>query len=118
VLAVGANCYVNRNTMIEGHASLTIGDRVAIGPNCYIGDFDHQTGPMGGRSDTDYGRLAPTVIGSDVWIGANCVILKGVSIGDAATIGAGSVVTRPVPAGAVAAGNPARPLARPDVAAP
>ena len=52
----------------------------------------------------------PVTIGSDVWIGGGVTILPGVTIGDRAVIGAGSVVTRDVPAGVLAAGNPCRPI--------
>jgi acetyltransferase-like isoleucine patch superfamily enzyme len=54
------------------------------------------------------GRFAEVIIGNDVWIGANAVILKGVTIGDGAVVGAGAVVTSDVPPGAVVAGNPAK----------
>jgi maltose O-acetyltransferase len=52
----------------------------------------------------------PITIGNNVWFGGHCVVLSGVTIGDNAVIGAGSVVTKDIPAGAVAAGNPARVL--------
>ena len=59
-----------------------------------------------GRSS--WNSAAPSTIGSNVWIGSGAIILPGVSIGDDAVIGAGSVVTRDVPPGATAVGNPAR----------
>jgi maltose O-acetyltransferase len=58
------------------------------------------------RREQEYGK--PVVIGSDVWVGGGAIILPGVRIGSRAVIGAGSVVTRDVPEGVFAAGNPCR----------
>ena len=60
----------------------------------------------GRRRTPEYGQ--PVTIGSDVWIGGGAIILPGVSIGDRSVVGAGSVVTRSIPAGVLAAGNPCR----------
>ncbi len=91
--------------------SLTIGDHVRIGGNCLIMDTDaHQIDYLArrrGRGDkTSIIKSAPISIEEDVWIGANCIILKGVTIGARSIIGAGSVVTKSIPSDCIAAGNP------------
>ena len=79
-----------------------------IGPHAYICDFDHDVNLASqGRIDA-YGAVATVIIGHDVWIGANAVVLKGVTIGDGAIVGAGAVVTRDVPSLAIVGGNPAK----------
>lgn len=60
------------------------------------------------RSSNEGTKSAPVVIEDDVWVGAHCIILKGVTIGARSVIGAGSVVTKSIPADCVAAGNPCR----------
>jgi acetyltransferase-like isoleucine patch superfamily enzyme len=106
-LRIERGVYVNRRTFFDVIDELTVGEETAIGPNCYITDHDH-------GSDVDVAPLLqpmvskPTRIGKFVWIGANVVILKGVTIGDRTIVGAGSVVTRSLPADVVAVGVPAR----------
>lgn len=106
-IRIGAGTYINRNTFIDASQSIAIGKECAIGPGCYITDHDH------GIED-NLPPLAqplisqPTKIGDRVWIGANVTILKGVTIGQDAVIGAGSVVTKDVPAGAIVVGVPAK----------
>lgn len=96
---------------------LTIGNHVNIGGNCLILDTDtHQIDYLArrGQKAADMNnpkttiQSAPVTIEDDVWIGANCIILKGVTIGARSVIGAGSVVTKSIPADCIAAGNPAR----------
>ncbi|HSV14851.1 MAG TPA: acyltransferase, partial [Tepidisphaeraceae bacterium] len=80
---------------------------VAIGPGCYITDHDHGLDPS--RPPLAQQMIAaPTRIEDWVWIGANAVILKGVTIGQRTIIGAGSVVTRDLPPNVIAVGVPAR----------
>ena len=91
-LSIGNGTYIGRSVNIVSHNSIEIGEKVTIGPNCSIFDHDH-----------DYIRQdgfisKPIKICDNVWIGCNCVILKGVTIGKGAVISAGSVVTRDVPA--------------------
>lgn len=81
---------------IISHAGITIGERSLIGAGTLICDSDMHELPLG--SANPVGR-APIHIGSDVFIGARCIILKGVNIGNGAVVGAGTVVTRDVPAG-------------------
>jgi len=106
---IGAHTYINRNTFLDAIESLTIGQYCAIGPGCYITDHDPGT-------DLKFAPLQqpmiakPIKIGNRVWIGANVTILKGVTIGDDAIVGAGSVVTKDIPEKAIAVGTPAQVL--------
>lgn len=91
------------------HDSVKIGDHVKIGGCVLVTDTDaHPMNFMGRRSSNEGTKSAPIVIEDDVWIGAHCVILKGVTIGARSVVGAGSVVTKSIPADCVAAGNPCR----------
>jgi acetyltransferase-like isoleucine patch superfamily enzyme len=86
---------------------ISIGNDVQIGPKTVIWGRDHSFSKDMLIREQGYIK-APIMIGDDVWIGANCTILKGVVISKGAVIGAGSVVTRNIPEYAIAAGNPAR----------
>ena len=96
---------------------LTIGNNVNIGGNCMILDTDiHPLDYLARRERNSANtnditttiQSAPVIIEDDVWIGANCQILKGVTIGARSVIGAGSVVTKSIPADCIAAGNPCK----------
>ena len=89
---------------------LTIGDNVKIGADCMIMDNDAHSIDYSGRRKGGKGKImsAPIFIDDDVWIGAKCLILKGVHIGARSIIGAGSVVTKDIPADCIAAGNPCK----------
>jgi acetyltransferase-like isoleucine patch superfamily enzyme len=91
---------------------VTIGNRVVIGANSVVTDTDFHSLDASHRFST--GTSLPISIEDDVFVGMHVLILKGVCIGRGAVIGAGSVVTRNVPAGAVVAGNPARIVRGPD----
>jgi len=105
-LTIGSYTSVNRNTVIRG--KVTIGEHVSIAPNCMIigtsHRFDNKTQLIQEQGFT----IAGVLIESDVWIGANCVVLDGVTIGRGSVIGAGSVVTKSIPPMSVAFGNPCR----------
>lgn len=89
--------------------SLTIGNNVKIGGNCIIMDNDvHQIDHLGRRSNKGGVKSSPVIIEDDAWLGANVLVLKGVTIGARSIIGAGSVVTKSIPADCIAAGNPCR----------
>ncbi len=92
-LCLGDKVYINRNTLIVCREKITIGSGTSIGPGVAIYDHDHDLQNPGKL------RCKPILIGNNVWIGANCTVLKGVSIGDGAVIAAGTVVTKDVPAG-------------------
>jgi len=108
-IAIGARTYINRDTFLDVSESLEIGRETMIGPGCYLTDHDH----VFNATDAP-GALplvsAPTRIGDRCWLGAKVVVLKGVTIGDGTVVGAGSIVTKSLPAGVVAVGNPARVL--------
>lgn len=105
-IRVGENFLANYNVMILDIAPVTIGDYVMIGPNTLITTVNHPLSPAGRRRHL--GQARPVVIGRDVWIGGNCTILPGVTIGNNAVIAAGAVVTKDVPDNCVVAGVPAR----------
>lgn len=97
------------NCVIFSQMCINIGDETCIGAGCKIYDTDfHSVNPdyrLNGNTDIP---ALPVVIGKRVFIGANVTILKGVTIGDEAVVGAGSIVTKDIPAGEIWAGNPAR----------
>ena len=105
-ISLGAGVFLNFNCVILDVVKVMIGERTQIGPGVQILAADHPRDPVGRASGLEFGR--PVRIGRNVWIGAGAIILPGVSIGDDALVGAGSVVTRDVPAAATAFGNPAR----------
>jgi maltose O-acetyltransferase len=107
-LAVGEGFYCNFNCVILDVAPVRIGERVLLGPAVQIYTALHPLEAKERATGLESGK--PVTIGSDVWIGGGSIMLPGVAIGDRAVIGAGSVVTKDIPAGVVAAGNPCRVL--------
>lgn len=105
-IRLGAGAFLNFNCVILDVVEVSIGERTQIGPGVQILTADHPRDAASRAAGWESGR--PIRIGADVWIGGAALILPGVSIGDGAIIGAGAVVTRDVPAGATAIGNPAR----------
>ncbi len=109
-LHVGTNFAMTGGTLCAAE-SIIIGNNVTVGANTIITDTDFHPVQTAERfMSPSRGASAPIIIEDDVFIGMNCLILKGVKLGQACVIGAGSVVTRDVSAGWVAAGNPARAL--------
>ena len=102
---LGERVFFNFNCIVLDVCPVTIGDFTLIGPAVQIYTPLH---PLNAalRRGQEYGR--PVTIGRDVWIGGGAIICPGVTIGDRAVIGAGSVVTRDVPGDVFAAGNPCR----------
>jgi len=105
-IRLGKGVFLNFNCVILDVVAVTIGDATQIGPGVQILPADHPRDPAQRAAGTEWGR--PIAIGRNVWIGGGAVILPGVTIGNDAIIGAASVVTRDVPAGATVVGNPAR----------
>lgn len=98
----------NFNLSVLDEAEVTIGNHVMIGPNCSLITVTHALCPDQRREGVMAAR--PVTIGDNVWIAANVAVLPGVEIGEGAVIGAGSVVTRSIPPGMLAVGNPCRPV--------
>ena len=106
-IRTGTNVFLGPYVTIYGHGGVEIGDQTLVSMRATILSSNH-TVPGRGKKIRDYPDiLLPTKIGKDVWIGANSVILGGVTIGDGCVIGAGSVVTKDLPAYSVAVGVPA-----------
>ncbi len=105
-IELGRGCYLNRYTILDAHERISVGRDVMIGPHCFITDGDHGTAP-GSSVKSQRMTAQPVVIEDEAWLGAHVTVLPGVRIGRGAVIGAGSVVTRDIPAGAVAYGAPA-----------
>ena len=94
VLTIGNNVFLNSNCQITSRKSISIGDGSLIGPNVVIVDHDHLY-----DSNKNYAnkfKEEKVIVGKNVWIGANCTILKGVEIGDNSIIAAGTVVNHDV----------------------
>ena len=108
-LTIGNHVGISQSALIA-HADITIGDNVKIGGGTcvYTTDF-HSLDPRIriGKEDYRYSKKAPVVIEDNVFIGAKCIILKGVIIGKNSIVGAGSVVTKSIPENEIWAGNPA-----------
>lgn len=109
-IALGANVYFNVNCVVLDVMAVSIGANTLFGPGVQIYTAMHPIGAVERRAGLEFAR--PVTIGADVWVGGSAVICPGVSVGTGTVIGAGSVVTRDVPPGVFAAGNPCRVLRR------
>lgn len=105
-IELGQDVYINFNCTILDCAKVKIGDGTQIGPNVQIYTATHPLNPKERLERKEFAR--PISIGKNVWIGGGAIILPGISIGDGAVVGAGSVVTHDIAALGVAVGNPAR----------
>ncbi|CAN5550103.1 hypothetical protein BH20ACT15_BH20ACT15_08890 [soil metagenome] len=108
-ITIGEGCFLNRETMLAAHELIEIGDHVMFANHCFVGDADHRYDdpdvPITRQGFTGRG---PVRIGSNCWLGVNCVVTGGIEIGERTVIGSNSVVTRDLPAGVIAAGAPAK----------
>lgn len=105
-IEIGENFYANHNCIILDGAKVTFGDNVFIAPDCGFYTAGHPLNAEQRAQGLEYAY--PIRIGNNVWIGGHTTVLPGVTIGDNTVIGAGSVVTKDIPAGVVAVGNPCR----------
>lgn len=104
-VTIGSGTYSNMNLTLIDDWKITIGKNVLIGPNVTLCTTGHPVHPKH-RGDGMYSF--PITIGDNVWLGANVVVLPGVTIGENSVIGAGSVVTKDIPANVVAFGMPCK----------
>ena len=109
-ISVGNNVFINYNCTLLDVGKITIGDNCMLAPNVAIYTAGHPLHPDSRNSGYEYGM--DVTIGKNVWIGGSVVITPGVRIGDCCVIGAGSVVTKDIPAWSLAAGNPCRVIRR------
>jgi maltose O-acetyltransferase len=105
---LGNRVYMNFNCCILDCANVYIGDCTLFAPGVQVYAVNHPTDVEGRNSGVEYAKEIR--IGKNVWVGGNAIILPGVTIGDNTTIGAGSVVTKDIPANCVAVGNPCKVL--------
>jgi acetyltransferase-like isoleucine patch superfamily enzyme len=105
-IKIGKRVIINYGCILHGLGGILIGDDTLLSPNCQIYAQNHNFKRdilIREQKNTGLG----VVIGSDVWIGANSIILDGVKIGDGAVIGVGSIVSKNIPKYEIWAGNPA-----------
>ena len=107
-ITTGNKVFLNFNCVVLDVAPVRIGSNVFFGPAVQVYTVNHPLDAAKRRTLLE--QAMPVKIGDDVWIGGGSVILPGVSIGDGSVIAAGSVVTKDVPAGVLAGGNPCRVL--------
>lgn len=93
---IGDNVSINSNNMIACHEKIVLGDNIQLSPNVQIYDHDHDFRVDGGIGKMKY-KTAPVIIGDNVWVGCNSVILKGTTIGNNCVVAAGSIVSGIVP---------------------
>ena len=105
---LGENFFANYNLVILDCARVSIGKNALIGPDVGIYTAGHPVHPVPRSRDLEF--ALPITIGDNVWIGGKVLINPGISIGDNAVIGSGSVVTRDIPSNVIALGNPCKVL--------
>lgn len=106
VVELGDRTYINHDSEIRCRERITIGNNVSIAYNVLIQDSDYHT--IYDKEGNPKPQTLPITIEDNVWIGANAIILKGVTIGEGSVIAAGSVVTKSIPPHTLVGGNPAK----------
>jgi acetyltransferase-like isoleucine patch superfamily enzyme len=107
-ISIGANVAINDFCYFTGEGGITIGDYCLIAPGVSVISRDHGFSEKNVPYVKQKQTLGPVVIGNNVWLGKNCIILKGVTIGDNSIIAAGAIVTKSVPPDCIYGGNPAK----------
>lgn len=107
-ISIGENFYANYDCIIIDVCDVKIGENVLFGPRVSIYTAGHPVDAEVRNTQLEFGK--PITIGNDVWIGGNTVINPGVTIGDNVVIGSGSIITKDIPSGVIAVGNPCRVL--------
>jgi galactoside O-acetyltransferase len=105
---LGSNIYANAGLKLVDDTHIYIGDCTMLGPNVVIATAGHPIEPSLRSKGMQYNL--PVRIGRNCWLGAGVIVMPGITIGDNSVIGAGSVVTRDIPSGVIAVGNPCRVL--------
>ncbi|MDR0965080.1 MAG: sugar O-acetyltransferase [Myxococcales bacterium] len=105
-IRIGARSFVNFGCVALDETAITIGDDVQIGPNVQLLTATHPVEPAPRRAKIEGAK--PIELRDNVWLGGGVIVCPGVSIGENTVVGAGSVVTRDLPANVVVVGNPAR----------
>lgn len=120
-VSIGSHCNFAQGVFITGGGGITIGDYVGLGPDVKIWSVNHRFEDP----DTPWLKQGwdkqPVVIEDDVWLGANCFVMPGITIGRGAILSAGTIMMKSVPPYAIVAGNPGRVVGwrkRPEVKAP
>lgn len=106
-ISIGDHSMLGADSIIGSEAEVIIGNDVLMGPRVLIYTSNHGT-DLGSPMRLQPSKAAPVQIGNDVWIGARCIILPGVTIHDGAVVAAGAVVTHDIPPNAIAGGVPAK----------
>lgn len=112
IVKIGDDSQINDNVHIASRHSITIGKNFLCASRVFITDLNH--GSYSGLNCSSPSEMVsarplyakPVVIGNNVWLGENVIVLPGVTLGDNCIIGAGSVVTKSIPANSIAVGNP------------
>ena len=105
-ISIGRNTFVNCDCVFLDCNRITIGEDVQIAPRVQLYTAGHPLDPVIRRSGLEF--ALPITIADNVWLGGGVIVCPGITIGENTVVGAGSVVTRDLPANVVAAGNPAR----------
>ena len=103
---LGSNVYANAGLKLVDDTHIYIGDNTMLGPNVVLATAGHPIDPELRARGLQYNL--PVRIGRNCWLGAGVIVMPGVTIGDNTVIGAGSIVTKDIPANVVAVGNPCR----------
>jgi acetyltransferase-like isoleucine patch superfamily enzyme len=108
-IEIGKEASIHPRCQINAYQSpIKIGAGVMLAPNCALYSYDHSIAPGEPIRDQAIKSKGPIIIGEEAWLSFGVIVLSGVQIGEGAVVAAGSVVTRDIPNGAIAAGNPAR----------